>query len=124
MSNEKIAMSKSLIGGLAGLGGLGVGAAGIGGYNALKDPDPIEEHPDYAPPPAPEPEPEKDYFDKGMDWAEENIYNPSWDFISQQSQNPGTRKLLTALALIALLGGGSYMFGKNKGRQDILNRFQ
>ena len=123
MSNEKIAMSKSLIGGLAGLGGLGTGVAGVAGYNALKEKEsaPIEEHPDYTPPAPPE---EKDYFDKSMDWAEENVYNPSWDFISQQSQNPGTRKLLTALALIALLGGGSYMFGKNQGKQDILNRFQ
>ena len=114
-------------GGLAALGG-GLGGAGLGaGGMALAnkaDPGPIEEHPDYTPPPPPEPEPEKDYFDQGVDWAGKNVYEPSWDFISKQSQDPGTRKLLTALAIIALLTGGSYMGGKHQGKKDILSRFQ
>ena len=111
----------------AGLGGglLGAGALGAGGGAlAMSGDDPIEEHPDYTPPPSPEPEEEKDYFDQGVDWLGENVYDPSWKFISEQSQNPGTRKLLTALALIALLGGGAYMGGKHQGKQDILSRFQ
>lgn len=109
-------------GGLAALGGLGTAALGAGatGYVMGGD-DPIEEHPDYKPP---TPEPEKDYFDKGVDWAGKNVYEPSWDFISKQSQNPGTRKLLTALAIIALMGGGVYMGGKHQGKQDILSRFK
>ena len=121
MSNfEKEAIGKGLVTGLA---GLGAGAAGMAGYSAMKPDAPIEEHPDYKPPVVPEEKP-KDYFDQGMDSLEENVYNPAWNFISEQSQNPGTRKLLTALALIALLGGGTYFAGKNQGKKDILNRFQ
>ena len=71
----------------------------------------------------PKPE-EKDYFDSSMDFLNENAYKPTWETISEQSQNPGTRKLLTALALLGLLGGGSYLLGKRSGKNDILSRFR
>lgn len=111
---KQAGIGKSL--GLLGLGGAG----GVGGaiYGAKK----YKEYRDEKnPPPAP---PEKGFIGKGMDWAEDNIYDPAWNAISSGSMKPEIRKLITVLALLGAGAGGTYMLGKNKGRQGVLDQLR
>ena len=112
----KMALSPGLLKAL-GAGGIGLGGAaagyglgqmGGGGEGA----------------PGPAPEPEGDWMDKTMDWGKENVYDPAWEGITGASENSGTRKLLTALLLMTLLGGGGYMYGKGKGKREILDKLR
>jgi len=105
--------------GIAGLLGLGVAGGSAGTiYGAKK----YKEYRDEKNPPPPPPE--KGLIDKGMDWAEENVYDPTWNAISSGSMKPGMRKLLTVLALLGVGAGGTYMLGKNRGRKGVLDQLR
>ena len=118
-------LRKGLIGTGIGLGTLGAGGGAYlaGGQGRNDEIAKLNDTISSLKQQIPKPE-DKDYFDSSMDFLNENAYKPTWETISEQSQNPGTRKLLTALALLGLLGGGSYLLGKRSGKNDILSRFR